>query len=188
MITVQRMFLRDLLPQYGVPSIAALCQRLGLRKQYAWLLWHGTIALSADMMRRLHGELGVPLEALLQVERATPAKRRGRKPLRARAEGSPVDPAEGGTGMTTPDYDTDFYAWTQAQAEAIRAGTWDAVDRAHLAEEVEDVGKSERRALVSHLRVLLTHLLKWELPARAALGRLGGQYAPRPDRGPDHPR
>ena len=61
MITVQRMFLRDLLPQYGVPSIAALCQRLGLRKQYAWLLWHGTIALSADMLRRLHGELGVPL-------------------------------------------------------------------------------------------------------------------------------
>ena len=59
--------------------------------------------------------------------------------------------------MTSPDYDTDFYAWTQAQAAAIRAGTWDAVDRAHLAEEVEDVGKSERRALVSHLRVLLTH-------------------------------
>jgi Domain of unknown function DUF29 len=64
--------------------------------------------------------------------------------------------------MTTPDYDTDFYAWTQAQAAAIRAGAWGAVDRAHLAEEVEDVGKSERRALVGHLRVLLTHLLKWE--------------------------
>jgi Domain of unknown function DUF29 len=60
------------------------------------------------------------------------------------------------------DYDTDFYAWTQAQAAAIRAGAWDAVDRVHLAEEVEDVGKSERRALTSHLRVLLTHLLKWE--------------------------
>ena len=64
MVTVQRMFLRDLLPQYGIPSIAAFCQRLGLRKQYAWLLWHGTIALSADMMRRLHGELGIPLDAL----------------------------------------------------------------------------------------------------------------------------
>lgn len=60
------------------------------------------------------------------------------------------------------DYDTDFYAWTQAQAAAIRRGAWDAVDRTHLAEEVEDVGKSERRALVSHLRVLLTHLLKWD--------------------------
>jgi transcriptional regulator with XRE-family HTH domain len=81
-ITVQGMFLRDLLPQYGIPSIAELCQRLGLRKQYAWLLWHGKIAVSSDMLRRLHGELGVPLEALLQVERATPAQRRGRRPKR----------------------------------------------------------------------------------------------------------
>jgi Domain of unknown function DUF29 len=64
--------------------------------------------------------------------------------------------------MTKAAYDTDFYAWTQAQAAAIRAGAWGDVDRDHLAEEIEDVGKSERRALVSHLRVLLTHLLKWE--------------------------
>jgi Domain of unknown function DUF29 len=60
------------------------------------------------------------------------------------------------------DYDTDFYAWTQAQAAAIRAGAWGAIDRDHLAEEIDDVGKSERRVLVSHLRVLLTHLLKWD--------------------------
>jgi len=86
------MFLRDLLPQYGIPSIAELCQRLGLRKQYAWLLWHGQIALSSDMMRRLHGELGVPLEALMQIERATPAKRRGRKPLRQPPKGRPLTP------------------------------------------------------------------------------------------------
>lgn len=59
-------------------------------------------------------------------------------------------------------YNDDFYAWTQAQAAAIRAGAWADVDREHLAEEIEDVGKSERRAVVSHLRVLLTHLLKWE--------------------------
>jgi len=44
--------------------------------------------------------------------------------------------------MTTPDYETDFYAWTQAQAAAIRAGAWDDVDRDHLAEEIEDVGKA----------------------------------------------
>lgn len=92
MITVQGMFLRDLLPQYGIASIAELCQCLGLRKQYAWLLWHGKIALSSDMLRRLHGELGVPLEALLRVERAEPAKRRGRKPLRLRPKGRPSTP------------------------------------------------------------------------------------------------
>lgn len=84
MMTVQGMFLRDLLPQHGVSSIAELRRRLQLTKQYAWLLWHGKIALSADMMRRLHGELGIPLELLMQVERAEPAKRRGRPPQRQR--------------------------------------------------------------------------------------------------------
>jgi hypothetical protein len=54
-MTVQGIFLRDLLSQYGVSSIAELRRRLQLTKQYAWLLWHGKIALSADMMRRLHG-------------------------------------------------------------------------------------------------------------------------------------
>jgi transcriptional regulator with XRE-family HTH domain len=80
--TVQGMILGELLPQYGIASIAELRQRLGLTKQYAWMLWHGKIALSSDMLRRLHGELGIPLEALIQVERAQPAKRRGRPPQR----------------------------------------------------------------------------------------------------------
>jgi hypothetical protein len=83
-VTLQGMLLRDLLPQYEIPSLAAFRQRLALTKQYAWMLWHGKIALSADMMRRLHGELAIPLEALMQVGRATPAKRRGRPPLRPR--------------------------------------------------------------------------------------------------------
>jgi transcriptional regulator with XRE-family HTH domain len=86
-VTRHGRFLRDLLPHYGLTSIAALRRRLGLRKQYAWLLWHGKIALSVDMMRRLHGELGIPLEALMQVERAEPAKRRGRPPQRCMERG-----------------------------------------------------------------------------------------------------
>ena len=94
MITVQRMFLRDLLPHYGITSIAELRRRLELTKQYAWMLWHGKIALSSDMMRRLHGELGIPLEALLQVERAEPAKRRGRKPRSHLPQGRPSTPLE----------------------------------------------------------------------------------------------
>ena len=48
------------------------------------------------MMRRLHDELGIPAEALLQVERATPAKRQGRKPLRARPKGRPWTPPKEG--------------------------------------------------------------------------------------------
>jgi len=57
-------------------------------------------------------------------------------------------------------YDTDLYAWAQQQAQLVREGAWDAVDRVHLLEEIEDVGYSQRDAIASHLLVLLTHLLK----------------------------
>jgi hypothetical protein len=63
--------------------------------------------------------------------------------------------------MTTPDYDTDFYAWAQQQAAALRAKDWAALDLEHLAEEVEDLRKTERRAVRSQLRLILSHLLKW---------------------------
>ena len=59
------------------------------------------------------------------------------------------------------DYDTDFYGWTQAQAAALRAKDWPALDVDHLAEEIDSLGKSDRRTLVSHLDRLLLHLLKW---------------------------
>jgi hypothetical protein len=64
--------------------------------------------------------------------------------------------------MTTPDYDTDFYAWTQAQAAAIRAKEVTALDIDHLAEEVEDLGRAVRKAIGSQLERLLSHLLKWQ--------------------------
>jgi hypothetical protein len=68
--------------------------------------------------------------------------------------------------MTTPDYDTDFYAWTQAQAAALRAKAAPALDWDHLAEEVESLGQAERHAVRSHLRTLLWHLLKWHYQPR----------------------
>jgi hypothetical protein len=69
--------------------------------------------------------------------------------------------------MTKATYDTDFYAWTQAQAAALRAHTWDALDIDHLVEELEDVGNEQRHAIASHTRNLLLHLLKWAYqPAR----------------------
>jgi hypothetical protein len=63
--------------------------------------------------------------------------------------------------MNTPDYDTDFYAWTQEQAAALRAKEWKTLDLENLAEEIESLGRSERLAIESHLQNLLTHLLKW---------------------------
>ena len=58
-------------------------------------------------------------------------------------------------------YDQDFYAWAHEQAALLRAGNLTAADIEHIAEEIESMGKTEKRELVSRLTVLLTHLLKW---------------------------
>jgi hypothetical protein len=63
--------------------------------------------------------------------------------------------------MTT-SYEMDVVAWANEQAAFIRAGKFDLLDLEHLAEEIEDVGKSENRELVSRMAVLLAHLLKWQ--------------------------
>jgi Domain of unknown function DUF29 len=64
-------------------------------------------------------------------------------------------------------YETDFAAWAHMQAVALRAHRWDALDVEHLAEEIEDLGKRDVRALESYLGVILLHLLKWVYqPAR----------------------
>ena len=59
------------------------------------------------------------------------------------------------------DYDTDFYTWTRDQAAALRAKDWAALDIAHLAEEMDDLGSNVQHAIESHLERLLLHLLKW---------------------------
>ena len=61
----------------------------------------------------------------------------------------------------TADYNRDFHAWAREQAELLRAGRFSQLDVEHVAEEIEDLGKRERRALQSRLGVLLGHLLKW---------------------------
>jgi Domain of unknown function DUF29 len=62
--------------------------------------------------------------------------------------------------MSQTGYDHDLYAWTQAQATALRAKACEVLDFENLAEEIESLGKSDRRAVRSHLKVLLQHLLK----------------------------
>jgi hypothetical protein len=63
-----------------------------------------------------------------------------------------------------PDlYEADYYAWLVHNAALIRAGRADEADLAHIAEELEDMGRSEKRALGSHLVIVLQHLLKWQL-------------------------
>lgn len=59
-------------------------------------------------------------------------------------------------------YDSDFYAWSTEQAGLLRAGRLSEVDLEHVAEEIESMGRSEKRELVSRLTILLLHLLKWQ--------------------------
>jgi hypothetical protein len=58
-------------------------------------------------------------------------------------------------------YDTDFYAWANEQAALLRAGRLSEADVENIAEEIESMGRSEKRELISRLTVLLVHLLKW---------------------------
>ncbi|HEV2335231.1 MAG TPA: DUF29 domain-containing protein [Stellaceae bacterium] len=61
-------------------------------------------------------------------------------------------------------YDQDFFAWTKQQAKALRAAAKASsnlrLDWEHLAEEVEDLGKSDRRELRSQIRRIIRHLVK----------------------------
>lgn len=62
-----------------------------------------------------------------------------------------------------PDlYETDFYAWTQVQAEKLLARSHNELDWKNLAEEIDSVGRSQKREIRHRLGVLLHHLLKWE--------------------------
>lgn len=65
-------------------------------------------------------------------------------------------------------YETDFYAWTQAQTQLLSGRRIDALDVVNLLDEVESVGRNQRAAVESHLRVLIIHLLKFVVqPERA---------------------
>ena len=69
-------------------------------------------------------------------------------------------------------YDTDVVAWANEQARLLRSGRLDQLDIEHIAEEIEDVGKSEQRELASRMSILLAHLLKWQFrPKRRGASR-----------------
>lgn len=60
------------------------------------------------------------------------------------------------------DYETDFYAWALHNAQLLREGRLSELDVEHLAEELESMGKRDRRELISRFKILLGHLLKWQ--------------------------
>ena len=70
-------------------------------------------------------------------------------------------------------YEKDVVAWASEQAALLRAGQFSAIDIEHIAQEIEDVGKSEKRELASRMAVLLAHLLKWQYQP----GRRGNSWS-----------
>jgi hypothetical protein len=59
-------------------------------------------------------------------------------------------------------YERDYYEWTVRNAELLRSGRVNEADLQHIAQEIEYLGKRERRELLDRLSLLIAHLLKWK--------------------------
>ncbi len=78
--------------------------------------------------------------------------------------------------MTSSLYETDYYRWLQTTVDQVQAGNFGAIEWDNLVEELESMGKSEKRALLSLLTRLLEHLLKlayW----KSEKARVGNHWA-----------
>lgn len=65
----------------------------------------------------------------------------------------------------TIKYEKDFYSWLMENALLLRERKFKRIDAEHIAEELEAMGRSEKRELISRLSVLIAHLLKWKYQA-----------------------
>ncbi|MCP2730167.1 DUF29 domain-containing protein [Limnofasciculus baicalensis] len=63
---------------------------------------------------------------------------------------------------TSSLYECDFCAWAEETAFLLRSGKLSEIDLDNLIDEVEDMSRNERRALLSNLRVVLMHLLNYK--------------------------
>src|SRR5262249_61884232 len=72
--------------------------------------------------------------------------------------GGAIIKAMGTTAKTL--YDTDFVAWADETAALVRAGRLNELDLEHVAEEIEGLAGSDRRAVRSQLRRLVVYLIK----------------------------
>lgn len=66
------------------------------------------------------------------------------------------------TPLVSNLYDQDFYLWLEQTIKLLKENNFSALDRDNLIEELESMGRSEKRAIESNLRILLIHLLKYQ--------------------------
>lgn len=64
--------------------------------------------------------------------------------------------------MNSTLYEQDYYLWLEKTAQLLRNGKLSELDIPNLAEKIEDMGRSERRAIKSNLVVVLLHLFKYK--------------------------
>jgi hypothetical protein len=64
--------------------------------------------------------------------------------------------------MTKDLYDQDYYLWVMRTIELLNQKKFSELDLTNLVEEIEDMGKSEKKSITSNLRILLMHLLKYK--------------------------
>jgi hypothetical protein len=61
-----------------------------------------------------------------------------------------------------PGYEADYAAWLEHQVGLLKAGRWGEVDKANLIDEVESLGRSDFKRLVSAFEIVIAHMLKWD--------------------------
>jgi hypothetical protein len=78
----------------------------------------------------------------------------------------PQSPITSGSDL----YEQDFYLWIQTTAELLKQKNFTQLDLDNLIEEIETMGRSEKKALRSNLEVVLMHLLKYKYQAEKRSG------------------
>jgi transcriptional regulator with XRE-family HTH domain len=87
------MTLQTLLRQHGITTIKELTHRTGLSRQHSWNLWHGSVGVGKATAKRLHEQLGIPFEELMQIDPVPAAK--GPRTTPPRPRGRPKTPRSG---------------------------------------------------------------------------------------------
>ena len=92
--TCSGMVLQTLLRQHGITTIKELMHRSGLSRQQSWNLWHGYTGVGKATAKQLHERLGIPAEALLQVDHVPARPRKPRQPTNGRRATPEADRAD----------------------------------------------------------------------------------------------
>lgn len=66
------------------------------------------------------------------------------------------------SASSTPLYDRDYYLWLEETVSLLRSGELTKLDVENLVDEIEDMGRGEKRSVKSNLEIVLMHLLKYK--------------------------